>query len=288
VEPIAEEHLVGEAEGAVRVVMISDTHGKHREIRRIPAGDVLIHAGDITASGELKQLRDFEKWMGTLPHPHKVVIAGNHDKTLDKAWAAREEQSADKSSAGIGSSGYGMFKEKKKGRSRMDIYRDAQRLMRSSPHFHYLEGEALCVAGLTIYGSPFTPRPAKVDWWGFGEDRGHGMQKCWAELRQQGPLDILVSHGPPLGYGDLHMDGHTRIGCTDLLLEVMECTPPPRYHVFGHVHEGHGVTTNGSTIFINASTCTHHQLSCGRPRNPPIVLDIQPRYGEDMGETNPE
>ena len=31
--------------------MISDTHGKHRSIRHVPAGDILIHAGDITNAG---------------------------------------------------------------------------------------------------------------------------------------------------------------------------------------------------------------------------------------------
>ncbi len=24
-------------------------------------------------------MQDFNEWLGTLPHPHKLVIAGNHD-----------------------------------------------------------------------------------------------------------------------------------------------------------------------------------------------------------------
>ena len=58
--------------------MISDTHAQHRRVD-IPDGDVLVHAGDITRRGGLDDLADFNAWLGTLPHRHKVVIAGNHD-----------------------------------------------------------------------------------------------------------------------------------------------------------------------------------------------------------------
>ena len=62
----------------MKIVCISDTHGKHDEIE-VPAGDLLIHAGDVSRGGKPKEIRRFNKWLGTLPHRHKVVIAGNHD-----------------------------------------------------------------------------------------------------------------------------------------------------------------------------------------------------------------
>ena len=52
-------------------------------IDEIPDGDVLVHAGDLTNTGGLKEIREFCSWMATLPHQHKIVIAGNHDITLD-------------------------------------------------------------------------------------------------------------------------------------------------------------------------------------------------------------
>jgi Icc-related predicted phosphoesterase len=61
-----------------RIVVISDTHNKHRALK-IPDGDILIHAGDLTDMGELPDVADFNDWLGTLPHEHKLVIAGNHD-----------------------------------------------------------------------------------------------------------------------------------------------------------------------------------------------------------------
>ena len=67
----------------LRLVCISDTHSLHRQIT-VPEGDVLLHAGDFTRRGELDELRDFNDWLGTLPHPNKIVIAGNHDRICEE------------------------------------------------------------------------------------------------------------------------------------------------------------------------------------------------------------
>lgn len=63
-----------------------------------------------------------------------------------------------------------------------------------------------------------------------------------------------VTHGPPLGHGDLAVSGD-RAGCAELLATV-EDRVQPAAHVFGHIHEGYGVTSNGVTNFVNASICT--------------------------------
>lgn len=60
------------------VVGISDTHGRHALVHP-PAGDVLVVAGDITSFGTMLELVDFNDWLGSLPHAHKIVVAGNHD-----------------------------------------------------------------------------------------------------------------------------------------------------------------------------------------------------------------
>lgn len=67
----------------MRLVVISDTHGIHRDLD-LPEGDVLIHCGDITNTGEFEILADFNAWLKTLDFNHKLVIAGNHDLTLEK------------------------------------------------------------------------------------------------------------------------------------------------------------------------------------------------------------
>jgi len=68
----------------MKLVCISDTHSMHRRIPAIPDGDVLIHAGDSLGQGTLENIEELNEWLGTLPHRHKIVIAGNHD------WAFQE------------------------------------------------------------------------------------------------------------------------------------------------------------------------------------------------------
>jgi calcineurin-like phosphoesterase family protein len=67
----------------IKIVCVSDTHGLHDNIsNEIPEGDVLIHCGDFTNSGEKEQIESFLRWMGSQPHKYKILIAGNHDITI--------------------------------------------------------------------------------------------------------------------------------------------------------------------------------------------------------------
>ena len=77
-------------------------------------------------------------------------------------------------------------------------------------------------------------------------------------------------HPPPSHCNNSNVHGkHT--GCLDLLEKVEEIKPI--YHIFGHVHESYGVSSNGVTTFINASTCN----SDYDPINKPVVFDIPVR-----------
>lgn len=67
----------------MKIVCISDTHGKHQGLE-VPEGDLLIHAGDVSRRGKAKEIHKFNDWLGTLSHPYKVVIAGNHDWLFEK------------------------------------------------------------------------------------------------------------------------------------------------------------------------------------------------------------
>ncbi|MDE0389956.1 MAG: metallophosphatase domain-containing protein [Rhodospirillales bacterium] len=68
----------------MRLVLLSDTHGLHREMMmNIPDGDLLVHAGDFCAEGEVAETRSFREFFRGLPHPHKVAITGNHDRCLE-------------------------------------------------------------------------------------------------------------------------------------------------------------------------------------------------------------
>jgi len=225
-------------EGCVRVVCISDTHGYYP---RVPDGDIIVHAGDLTNVGELEQIDGFCKWFASLPHPHKVFIAGNHDLSLhiehyERNWSNFTSVKADSAAA---------------------------RACLKTPGITYLEDEAVEIMGLKFYGSPWQPEFCD---WAYNLERGEPCAAKWRAI--PGDTDVLVTHGPPLGHGDRCRPGN-RAGCVDLLSEI-ERRIKPRLHVFGHIHEGYGVTTNGQTIFVNASTCTLKYL----PTNPPLVVDL--------------
>jgi len=66
----------------MKIVCISDTHTKHREVN-LPKGDILLHAGDLSYFGDESSIFDFNQWLGELDFKHKVVIAGNHDRGFE-------------------------------------------------------------------------------------------------------------------------------------------------------------------------------------------------------------
>ena len=73
------------SERSLSIVALSDTHGLHAAMDcEIPCGDVLIHAGDICGHGRMREVVAFAEWMGALPHAHKLVTAGNHDRPVEE------------------------------------------------------------------------------------------------------------------------------------------------------------------------------------------------------------
>ena len=81
--------------------------------------------------------------------------------------------------------------------------------------------------------------------------------------------EILITHGPPLAFGDLSKVGGNSVGCEDLYNTVTERIKP-LYHVFGHIHEGYGLYTDGITKYINAASIDFDD----NPVNKPIVFDL--------------
>ena len=72
-----------EKRGFVRFVIVSDTHSKHSQLV-LPEGDVLLHTGDFTKLGTLKEVKKFSNWLGRQGgFKFRVVIAGNHEYTFD-------------------------------------------------------------------------------------------------------------------------------------------------------------------------------------------------------------
>lgn len=145
----------------MRLICVSDTHNLAEGIA-IPDGDVLVHAGDLTQRGTVAEVARASRWLASLPHPHKVVVAGNHDFLFQEDPAR------------------------------------ARALVEDVPGLVYLEDEETTVAGLRIYGTPW--QPWFYDW-AFNLPRaGDELARVWA--RVPSGIDILLSHSPALGILD--------------------------------------------------------------------------------------
>ena len=71
-----------------RIVCISDTHSRYHFA--LPAGDILVHAGDFSMTGEQTEIEKFIEWLKSLKQYRlKIIIAGNHDLTLEPEFYER-------------------------------------------------------------------------------------------------------------------------------------------------------------------------------------------------------
>ena len=247
------DKMAPQAEGTLRFVVISDTHSRERKVT-IPPGDVLLHCGDFTNVGKQAEIAEFCEWFGAMPHARKILIAGNHDLSLHGA-----------SFASTGPR-FGHTQGEMKLR---EISATCREMIRRIPNCEYLLDSGTCVGGINIWGSPWQPEFCE---WAFNLPRGARCREKWRLIPAD--TDVLLTHGPPLGHGDLCSNG-MRAGCLDLLDEV-QSRVRPSHHCFGHIHEGFGCTSDGQTTFVNASTCTLQY----RPDHPALCFDLPRRDGD--------
>lgn len=77
-------------------LIISDTHDLAvRDLPKLPTADVVLHCGDITEDGDIKSYKKTIDALATLPAELKLVIAGNHDISLDRSFYASQGGSDD-------------------------------------------------------------------------------------------------------------------------------------------------------------------------------------------------
>jgi len=221
---------------AIRFVCLSDTHC--RPVESVPEGDVLLHAGDFSMTGTVVQVRSFNNFLGTLPHKHKIVIAGNHDVTFHEDF----------------------YDEKWRSFHKTKEISDFKKLLTNCT---YIEDEMVVVEGIRIWGSPWQPEFCD---WAFNLQRGLELKEMW-DLIPVG-ADIIMTHGPVHRFVDKTRSLESA-GCEDLAEAVKRVKPI--VHISGHIHEAYGHVNSGNQHFINASICTIRY----QPENLPIVFDLE-------------
>jgi predicted phosphodiesterase len=124
----------------MKIVTLSDTHGKHYEINsQLPSGDIIIHAGDSTPRGDSSDIEEFCRWYGDLDYDVKIMIAGNHD------WGFQSNS-------------------------------DQMSYLAESYGLIYLNDSGYNYKGINIWGSPVQPEFGN---WAFNRKRGDDIKKHW-------------------------------------------------------------------------------------------------------------
>jgi len=227
----------------MRILCISDTHQRQNRLNLVEC-DVLLIAGDVCSSGEIWQFENFIKWLKRESEKFRkaYIIAGNHD------WCFMKTKTL-----------------------ALDVLKE-----NFGDKVEYLEDSESVFEGLKFYGSPWQP---EFNRWAFNVPRGEKLKSIWDNIPND--VDVLITHGPPHGIGDLVSNVH--VGCADLFERVRRLDHL-FLHVFGHIHSGNGHYTSEAAPnvnFCNASICdeqyepsnmahfvhlinlgTHHFITC--------------------------
>ncbi|KAF8652642.1 hypothetical protein AX16_004274 [Volvariella volvacea WC 439] len=201
-----------------RFVCLSDTHNHEFPV---PDGDVLLHGGDLTNTGELREFERTVEWLRGLPHKKKIIIGGNHDLTLDKDWYERKWE---RFHCSRGKQDRDVIMELLRGPEAIEaglVY-----LQDEEHKFQVREGGRMW----SVYGSPWSPEFFD---WAFNYFRSEGA----ALVGKFPKADIILTHGPAYGIFD-QTRSEDEVGCEDLRRRLLELRP--RLHVSGHIHEARG------------------------------------------------
>jgi len=232
-----------------RFVCISDTHS--RIDFDIPDGDVLVHAGDMSSWGHFPQLLKTTKWLRSLPHPIKIVIAGNHDLCLDEEWVE----------GGDICQAVGNGIPKKEFDSAVDhMKHDADNLTAGIRYLCYESTKITPQNGRTweVFGSPATPRFLMGSFQYVPGPAGRGEE---IQARIPKTTEILITHTPPYGSCDLSKNGK-HVGCPELQERLSgDDLSSCKLHVFGHIHEANGALIEPSgRVSVNAAMFGNHAI----------------------------
>ena len=211
------------------ITTISDTHGKHRQLdlSQYPA-DILIHAGDWTAGTDIAfvETEEFLDWLEDQPFNHILLIAGNHELTVERHQEFFQE------------------------------------LLLSYPKITYLQDSGITIDNIKFYGSPYSNEFCN---WAFMEYE-QDLLAIWAKIPNDtqvlithGPAydchdQVNNIHGP---------DDH--VGSKSLTQRKQVLQDSLKAHISGHIHEAFGTSTSLGCTNVCASIVDEHYQLVNKP-----------------------
>ena len=175
--------------------------------------------------GNPLEVLDFNDWLGRQDFNYRIVIAGNHDKCVGE---------------------------------------DPEFGYRQLTNAIYLQNSGVEIEGRYFWGSPMTPAfNGMRQGLTFYTNDDREAKNAWRGIPKK--TDVLLTHGPPYGildevkrYVGGYVDTKWIENCGDKMLLSKIIKIQPKYHMFGHIHEGYGVREDipylPNTTFINGSS----------------------------------
>jgi len=198
---------------------ISDLHGYEPAL---PGGDILIIAGDMTATDSVPHWVDFFGWLAKQRYKKVIFIGGNHDNFLAQCISGNAARD-------------------------LNLSEDFPEIM------EYLYDSSFECEGLKFYGTPYQPsfvgqNPICA---AFSLDTEEELAEKFNKIDDD--TDILITHGPM--FGCLDQCSRRRVGSMALKHRISEL-PNLKFHVFGHIHEDGMNFRKREAVHINAAYVT--------------------------------
>jgi Icc-related predicted phosphoesterase len=234
---------------SLKIVCISDSHERPPKPEDMPEGDLLIHGGDFTMVGSVFAVIEFNQWLAKVKPKYKYGIV---------VIAGNHDKT----------------------------FETAPGLVEPIlTNCIYLNDSGIEINGFKIWGSPVT-----LAWgrgWVFNRYPGKDIGKHRDAIPDD--TDVIISHGPPYGFGDRIDETHWQVkfdengdssigsgpivftrhaGCKKLAARIRKVKP--KLVVCGHIHEGYGAFKMGNTHVINASLLDE----CYSSVNAPFIITI--------------
>jgi len=234
----------------ISITLISDLHGYKPKLE---GGDLLIIAGDLTASNAYSQYSDIFDWIEEQNYRKKIVVAGNHDMFIEE-----------------------------------ENYKGPQ-----GKQFDYLCDSGIEFEGFKIWGSPWQKQfvGQNPNCTAFSLPLESQLEEKWNLIPDE--TDILITHCPPYGILDEDGFKGERCGSDTLLHRVKQIKPYLHvfghiHHSYGMKKKrwfkpmkemvDSVVYHSPVTTFVNAAQMDERYRAINKPIRIELKNDDEPRH----------
>lgn len=124
---------------------------------------------------------------------------------------------------------------------------DAEKIDDLPENVHFLQDSSVSIGGTTFFGLGYSHN----------------------EMLIPGGIDFLITHEPPI----MILDKSSGVHWGNIKIRNRVQKIKPKYHLFGHAHEGYGIKKIGSTFYSNATLMNDKMELVNEPRR--IIFSLK-------------